>query len=85
MKKIATAWAPCCWMEMIPRKVLARSAQPIMEPLTDYEKTGFFGNVVFTNGMIVAGDTITMYYGAADEVICGATLSIQEILKSLGK
>lgn len=68
-----------------PRKVLARSAQPIMEPLTDYEKMGFFGNVVFTNGMIVAADTITMYYGAADEVICGATLSIQEILKSLGK
>lgn len=49
----------------------------------DYEKTGFFGNVVFTNGMIVAGDEITLYYGASDEVICGATLSIQEILNSL--
>ncbi len=66
-----------------PSKVLARSVQPIMEPLMDYEKTGFFGNVVFTNGMIVAGDEITLYYGAADEVICGATLSIKEILYSL--
>lgn len=66
-----------------PTKVLARSAQPIMEPLMDYEKTGFFGNVVFSNGMIVAGDEITLYYGAADEVICGATLSIKEILHSL--
>ena len=68
-----------------PTKVLARSAQPIMEPLMDYEKTGFFGNVVFTNGMIVADDEITLYYGASDEVICGATLSIQEILNSLEK
>jgi predicted GH43/DUF377 family glycosyl hydrolase len=29
-------------------KVLARSAIPIMEPEMDYEKQGFFGNVVFT-------------------------------------
>jgi beta-1,2-mannobiose phosphorylase / 1,2-beta-oligomannan phosphorylase len=66
-----------------PSKVLARSKEPIMEPNMDYEKTGFFGNVVFTNGHIVDGDTITMYYGASDEVICGAELSINEILDSL--
>ena len=66
-----------------PTKVITRSARPIMGPLLDYEKTGFFGNVVFSNGMIVAGDEITLYYGAADEVICGATLSIKEILHSL--
>jgi predicted GH43/DUF377 family glycosyl hydrolase len=67
-----------------PSKVIARSEEPIMEPTADYEKTGFFGHVVFTNGHIVDGDTITVYYGAADEVICGAKLSIQEILKTLG-
>jgi predicted GH43/DUF377 family glycosyl hydrolase len=33
--------------------------------------------------MIVADDEITVYYGAADEVICGATLSIKELLRSL--
>ncbi len=55
-----------------------------MEPIAPYEKTGFFGNVVFTNGQCVEGDTIRMYYGASDEVICGATLSIREILASLG-
>jgi predicted GH43/DUF377 family glycosyl hydrolase len=31
----------------------------------------------------VDGDEITMYYGAADEVICGAKFSIQEILETL--
>lgn len=66
-----------------PGKVIARSKEPIMEPVMDYEKTGFFGNVVFTNGHIVNGDTITIYYGASDEVICGAKLSIKEILATL--
>jgi beta-1,2-mannobiose phosphorylase / 1,2-beta-oligomannan phosphorylase len=66
-----------------PSKVLARSKQPIMEPILDYEQTGFFGNVVFTNGHVVDGDTITLYYGASDEVICGAQFSIAEILNTL--
>ena len=66
-----------------PSKVLARSLEPIMEPTAPYELTGFFGNVVFTNGHVQDGDTITLYYGAADEVICGAYLSVQEILDTL--
>ncbi|GHT17430.1 glycosidase [Bacteroidia bacterium] len=66
-----------------PAKVLARSTQPIMEPIADYEKTGFFGNVIFTNGHYVDGDTVHLYYGASDEVICKATLSIDEILKTM--
>jgi predicted GH43/DUF377 family glycosyl hydrolase len=66
-----------------PWRVLRRSREPIMEPLAEYEQTGFFGNVVFTNGHVVDDDTITLYYGASDTVICGAQLSIQEILASL--
>ncbi|MBK9256793.1 MAG: glycoside hydrolase family 130 protein [Saprospiraceae bacterium] len=66
-----------------PSIVLARSEEPIFEPTTEYETNGFFGNVVFTNGHLVKGDEIIMYYGASDEVICGATLSISEILNSL--
>ena len=66
-----------------PAKVLARSEEPIMEPLMDYERKGFFGNVVFTNGHLVDGDHLTIYYGASDEVICGAEFSIHQILKTL--
>ncbi|MCC6461763.1 MAG: glycoside hydrolase family 130 protein [Saprospiraceae bacterium] len=66
-----------------PTKVLARSREPLFEPAADYEKVGFFGNVVFTNGHLVKGDEVTMYYGASDEVICGATLSIESILSGL--
>lgn len=66
-----------------PTIVLARSAEPIFAPDAPYEQTGFFGNVVFTNGHIIDGDKLLMYYGASDEVICGAFLSINEILQSL--
>ncbi len=68
-----------------PSKVLARSEQPIMRPSTEYELCGFFGHVVFTNGHVVApdGESLTIYYGAADEFVCGATFSITEILGSL--
>ncbi|WP_286845744.1 MULTISPECIES: glycoside hydrolase family 130 protein [unclassified Proteiniphilum] len=66
-----------------PSKVLARSVEPIMEPVAGYEKNGFFGNVVFTNGHYVENDTIKIFYGASDEVICGAEFSIREILNSL--
>lgn len=66
-----------------PSKVLARTLEPIMEPVAKYEQTGFFGNVVFTNGQVVDGDIIHIYYGASDEVICGADFSIKEILQTL--
>jgi len=66
-----------------PWKVLARSDAPIMEPVAHYERTGFFGSVVFSNGQLVDGDQLTIYYGASDSVICGARFSIAEILKTL--
>ncbi len=66
-----------------PWRVLARSETPIMEPTAPYEQEGFFGHVIFTNGHLVDGDRITLYYGAADSVICGAHLSISNILASL--
>lgn len=66
-----------------PTKVIARTEEPIMVPTEPYELSGFFGNVVFTNGHVIDGDTVTIYYGASDEFVCGATFSIQEILSKL--
>lgn len=66
-----------------PSKVLARSETPLMEPEAPYEKTGFFGDVIFTNGQTVDGDRLVIYYGAADEVICAAEASVRDILDSL--
>ena len=67
-----------------PYLLLARSFTPIMAPTATYELSGFFGNVVFTNGHIVNGDILTIYYGASDEFVCRADFSIAAILESLG-
>ncbi|WP_018133119.1 BtaManbiosPhlase [Effusibacillus pohliae] len=66
-----------------PWQVIARSEQPILEPEADYERAGFFGNVVFSCGALVEGDTIKMYYGVSDDSIACAELSLREILEAL--
>jgi predicted GH43/DUF377 family glycosyl hydrolase len=66
-----------------PSIVIARSTEPIMVPIENYELSGFFGFVVFTNGHLVKGDELTIYYGAADEFVCGAKFLISEILQTL--
>lgn len=68
-----------------PSIILAQSDGPIMEPTEQYETSGFFGNVVFTNGHLVSDDgkTLTIYYGAADEFVCAAEFSIDDILSKL--
>jgi predicted GH43/DUF377 family glycosyl hydrolase len=66
-----------------PTRVLARSREPIMVPSAPYELTGFFGHVVFTNGHVVDGDRVTVYYGASDSVIGGATFAVADLLASL--
>ena len=68
-----------------PSKIIARTEEPVMIPSADYEVSGFFGNVVFTNGHIVHpdGDTLTIYYGASDEFVCAAQFSIKEICSLL--
>jgi predicted GH43/DUF377 family glycosyl hydrolase len=66
-----------------PAKVIGRTDEPIMAPTEKYELSGFFGYVVFTNGHVVNGDEITVYYGAADEFVCGAKFCISEILAAI--
>lgn len=66
-----------------PAKILGRTVEPIMVPTENYELSGFFGFVVFTNGHIINGDELTMYYGAADEFVCGAKFSVSEILNAI--
>jgi len=66
-----------------PSKVISRSETPIMEPEETYEKVGFFGEVIFTNGHVLDGDDIHVYYGASDEHVALATLSLSKILETL--
>jgi predicted GH43/DUF377 family glycosyl hydrolase len=63
--------------------VVARSREPILRPEAPYEREGFFGAVVFTCGLLVDGDRVRVYYGAADGVTGVADLSLDRILAGL--
>lgn len=66
-----------------PRRVLGRSRTPILAPEADYERNGFFGNVVFTCGLVAHDDVVRIYYGAADGVTAVADLSLGAILENV--
>ncbi len=66
-----------------PWKVLARSAEPLFEPQAEYERTGFFGGVVFTCGLLCEHQTLKIYYGAADTTIAYAELPLDDVLTIL--
>ncbi|HUY05351.1 MAG TPA: hypothetical protein VMV62_01380 [Candidatus Paceibacterota bacterium] len=63
--------------------VLTRTADPIFEPLEPYEREGEIRNVVFSCGTVVRGDTLFLYYGAADKVLGVATASLFHIIEAL--
>lgn len=66
-----------------PARVLARSRDAILQPEAPYEREGFFDGVVFTCGVLAEGDSVRVYYGAADGVTAVADLSLDEILGGL--
>lgn len=67
-----------------PTSVRARSAFPIFEPAEDYEWRGVVPGVVFPCGIVRRGDTLFIYYGAADLVVGVATAKVSDILTILG-
>lgn len=52
-----------------PRKVIARSDEPIFTPELDWEKVGQVPNVVFVEGMVRDGHRWLFYYGGTDKYI----------------
>ncbi|MDP1707360.1 MAG: hypothetical protein Q8L30_02295 [bacterium] len=63
--------------------LLARTADPIFEPLEKYEQEGEVPNVVFSCGAVVRDDTLLLYYGGADKVIGVASASLAHIVDAL--
>lgn len=66
-----------------PGRIIAKSPKPVLEPEEIYEEKGFFGGVVFACGCIVDGSMLTVYYGAADDRIARAEVSLEEIFRSM--
>ena len=66
-----------------PWKVIARADEPILEPQADYEIEGFFGNVVFSCGLLREDDKLRIYYGVADTAVCYAEMPLAEVSERL--
>ena len=65
-----------------PDRCLLRGDEWVFAPEEEYERQGDVDNVVFPCGQTIGddGDTISMYYGAADSCIALATGSIRALL-----
>jgi predicted GH43/DUF377 family glycosyl hydrolase len=68
-----------------PEICLRRTTAWVMGPEEPYERQGDVGNVVFPCGLTLTadGDTIHLYYGAADTSIAMATCSLRELMAQL--
>ncbi|MBI5732543.1 hypothetical protein HY967_01105 [Candidatus Jorgensenbacteria bacterium] len=66
-----------------PRKILARTHDPILEPKMPYEKAGIVSNVVFPCGAVIIKNELFVYYGGADKVVGVATIKMNDLLSSL--
>jgi predicted GH43/DUF377 family glycosyl hydrolase len=63
-----------------PTKVIKRCDEWVFGPNEIYERIGDVPDVTFPCGVVVKGDELIMYYGAADTTLAVATASIPEIL-----
>lgn len=66
-----------------PRRILKRTAAPLLAPAADFEREGFVPNVVFPTGVIERGEVWSVYYGAADTATGVVELSRREVLEAL--
>jgi predicted GH43/DUF377 family glycosyl hydrolase len=65
-----------------PERCLARGDSWLFGPEASYERAGDVGNVVFPCGYTLGsdGDSLNLYYGAADTVIALAQSSVSQLL-----
>lgn len=66
-----------------PWKIVARGKLPLMEPETDYERFGFFGNVIFNCGVLLEDGILKIYYGAADTCMGYAEVALEDVMALL--
>ncbi len=63
-----------------PCKVIRRCEDWVFGPNEYYERVGDVPDVTFPCGVVIKGDELIMYYGAADTSIAIATASMKEVL-----
>ncbi len=68
-----------------PTKILFRAKEPVLEPNCHYENNGFKPGIVYSCGAAVIGETLFVYYGGADSVVCVASTCLKDFVGALTK
>ena len=70
-----------------PERMVSRSSEWLFGPSAPYERTGDVDQVVFPCGWVLGkdGDTLRIYYGAADTSVCVGTASLVALLDWLAE
>ncbi len=66
-----------------PARILSRTAKPILEPNEWYENEGYKAGVAYPCGAVAFNNTLHVYYGGADTVVCVATAPLDKFLNHL--
>jgi len=63
-----------------PSKIIKRCDEWVFGPYDYYERVGDVPDVTFPCGVVLRGDELIMYYGAADTTMAIATASLKQLL-----
>ena len=88
VKEVGKGYEYSCCAALVdiddPRKEIARLPYPLFKPDQDFELSGGdVDDVCFPTGAVLENDTLYIYYGAADELIATASVSLKALIKEL--
>jgi predicted GH43/DUF377 family glycosyl hydrolase len=66
-----------------PRRIIGRTAGPILTPEEIYEEHGHVPKIVFPTGALIQGDKLVIFYGAADTTCAAAEVRLDDLLNSM--
>jgi predicted GH43/DUF377 family glycosyl hydrolase len=66
-----------------PSKIVSRTFAPIMIPEAYYELYGVVPHVIFPSGVLLEGDELNIYYGAADTTCCVVSVGLKSLIRAM--
>lgn len=66
-----------------PRKIIGRTAGPMMVPEVQYERIGNVYNIAFPTGAMIKDKNLVIFYGASDTYSCTASVPLSNLLETM--
>ena len=66
-----------------PRKIIGRTAGPMMVPEVQYERIGNVSNIAFPTGLMIQDERLVIFYGASDTYSCTASVPLYNLLETM--